>query len=464
MRVKEEFKKLGYFWLPSVPEKKIPGTLTISDGGDIELEVVGSFDESIEGIKKIFKHDYELGRIVGHIENYGLVTLDHCLYKKPNVLSGGISKSLVFAHKALLGVAYDDEEVFLFNTFRFSVEGIDEWVGLSGINFKDNPKKRTARISYSPPKEILLNLNNGMNLVITFSWTLPDFPHETEAKITQKTYFKLVSSQERPLDDFISTAYKLTTFLCFAIDKTVCIEQVTLTSKTIRQKIRKRKFRSILIYLYYPSLPCTDDEPKIYRHQMLFRYGQIREDAERIINNWIGAYDIIEPALNLYFSTKTGAQKYLSGKFLALAQGLETYHRRTLNEKLMEEDVFSKLVETIINQCPEECRNWLLGRLQHGNEVNLGRRIKSIIEPFKELIGTKDQRKKLIRSIVDTRNYLTHFDQSLASTAERGEGLWALCLKVEAIFQLHFLQVLGFTEDEIRSLFNESQQLQLKLK
>ena len=38
MRIRKEFAKKGLFWLPSNPDKKIPGTLTITDGGDIELE------------------------------------------------------------------------------------------------------------------------------------------------------------------------------------------------------------------------------------------------------------------------------------------------------------------------------------------------------------------------------------------------------------------------------------------
>lgn len=63
MRVKEKIKKSGYFWLPSVPEKKIAGTLNISDGGKIELEVAGLFDENIERGK--------FERIVGQIEKYG---------------------------------------------------------------------------------------------------------------------------------------------------------------------------------------------------------------------------------------------------------------------------------------------------------------------------------------------------------------------------------------------------------
>ena len=220
----------------------------------------------------------------------------------------------------------------------------------------------------------------------------------------------------------------------------------------------------VSISLYYASLPYTKIEPKIDWHRMLFRFGQIREDAERIVNSWFDAYDEIEPALNLYFSTKTGAHKYLDGKFLALAQGLETYHRRTSNEKLMDEAVFKELTENLIKQCREENQDWLSGRLQHGNEVNLGRRIKSIIEPFKEFLGTSKERNKLIRTIVDTRNYLTHYEKSLDSVAASGRDLWLLCLKMEAIFQLHLLQVLGFTQAEVKSVFDNSHELQQKLK
>ncbi len=464
MRIKEEFKKSGYFWLPSAPDKKIPGTLIITDGGNIELEVVGLFDESIEGLNKALNGKDELERIVGHIEKHGLVTLEDCFYKNKNISFGGISKSSVHVNKALLGVAYDDKEIVLINTFQFSVEGIDEWVGLSGIKVEHEFEKRTASITYSPPAEISLNLNNGMKLLITFSWYLPGFPITTEAKISQKTYFKLVSEQERPLNDFISSAYKITTLLGFAIDRTVCLEQVSVTSNAICQNIGENKTAPVPISLYYSSLPFTKNEPKIDWHRMLFRFGQIREEAEHIINNWFDAYEVIDPSLNLYFSTKTGAHKYLDGKFLALVQGLETYHRRTSNEKLMDDAIFQELTETLIKQCSEENQEWLSGRLRHGNELNLGRRIKSIIEPFKELIGTSKERSKLIRAIVDTRNYLTHYDNSLESEAVTGRDLWLLCLKMEAIFQLHILQVLGFTHAEVKSVFDNSHELQQKLK
>lgn len=352
----------------------------------------------------------------------------------------------------------------LFNELRFSVEGVDEWVGLSGIKVEHKFEERSALITYIPPDEVSLNLNNGMKLLITYSWTLPGLPHQREAKITQKTYFKLATEKERPLDELIAVAYKIATLLCFAIDQTVCIEQVSATSNSINQEIGDGELSPVSISIYYRSLPYTKNEPTIDWHRMLFRFGQIAEDAERIINNWLDAYEYVDPALNLYFATKTGAHQYLEGKFLALAQGLETYHRRTSNEKLMCDAIFKDLTDQLIMQCPEENREWLSGRLVHGNEINLGRRMKSIIEPFKEMLGNNKQRNKLIRAIVDTRNYLTHYDESLEPVVVTGKDLWKLCLKMEAIFQLHLLQVLGFTEAEVKSVFTNSHELQQKLK
>ena len=69
---------------------------------------------------------------------------------------------------------------------------------------------------------------------------------------------------------------------------------------------------------------------------MLFNFGAIKTNAQQVFNNWLNSYEYLSPALSLYFSTKAGAQKYLDGKFLALAQGLETHHRRTSSETLMD--------------------------------------------------------------------------------------------------------------------------------
>ncbi len=366
-------------------------------------------------------------------------------------------------NRVLSGFAYSEGEEVLFNTFRFSVEGIDEWVGISGIKVDPQLENRTLTITYQLPEEISFNLKNGMQLLITFSYTLPGHPYMREAKITQKTYFKLTSGEKKDLKDFIAVAHKITNLLCFAIDQTVCLDDVSATSDDIQQVISDSKSLSKPIKTYYPSLPFSKEEPKISWHTMLFRFEHIRKHAEKIFNNWFDAYNEIEPALNLYFSTKTGGQKYLDGRFLALAQGLETYHRRTSDEKFMDDDEFSKLVAIIVSECPEEKKDWLQGRLIHGNEINFGNRIKKIIEPFKKHVGSSRDRNKIIRSIVDTRNYLTHYDKSLKNKTASGNDLLTLYFKMEAFFQLHFLQILGFNQKEIKSVLDNCPQLKKKL-
>lgn len=180
MRIEEEYKKTGYFWLPEKEDNKIPGILSIDDGGKIELEIVGHFDEGLKSLSS----DDNLSRIVGHVEKDGLVTLDDCFYTKKNFSFGGISKSKVVVNKVLSGAAWDKGEKVVFNTFSFSVDCLDEWVGISGIVVDNDWDRRTTTIRYNPPEKIRMELKNGMTLEIFFAYTLPGLPNLTEAKIS----------------------------------------------------------------------------------------------------------------------------------------------------------------------------------------------------------------------------------------------------------------------------------------
>ena len=461
MRIKEEFKESGDFWLPSEPDRKVHGTLSISDGGTIELEVDGLFNDEIEALLRDRLEPIE--RIVGDID--GLVTLDDCYYKTQTIsLGGGRSKSFIHVGRVFTGVGYDEGESPCFNTLTFSVEGIDEWVGISGINVEPHFEESAATISYQLPEDISINLDNGMQLLITFGWTPPGFPVIKEATISQKTYFKLVSEDARELDDFVSVAHKITTLLCFAIDKTVSLDSMEATADNLCQDLGRGQTRLVPVNIYYSSRPYSKDEPKIYQHDMLFRFGQMQNDAGRKINNWIEAYERINPTFDLYFSAQIGTQPYSDARFLTLAQGLEAYHRRTSDEKQMDEAEFEKLVKNLVDQCPEEHREWLSDKLNYGNEVSLSKRLRNIIKPFKDAIGNRTKRESLINKIVKTRNYLTHYDQSLELEAAQGDALWTLCLKMELLFQLHFLQLIGFNREEIDSIVANCPQIQWKLR
>ena len=425
MRIKEEFKKSGYFWLPSEPDRKLPGTLSISDGGHIELEVFGHFENSAEVLLNANLRPIE--RIVGHIEKNECVTLDDCHYKTlPLSLMGGISKSIIRVGKAFTGIGYDEGESPVFNTLTFSVEGIDEWVGISGISFEPHFEESTATISYQRPEDISINLDNGMRLLITFHWTPPGAPLIKEAKISQKTYFQLVTEEERELKEFTSVAHKITKFLCFAIDKTVSLDGMEATAD---KDLGEGQTRRVPVNIYYSSLPYSKDEPKIRQHDMLLGFAKIQSDVEKKIKNWIGAYEETYPAFDLYFSAKRDEQRYLDEKFLTLTRGLEAYHKRKFDEN---------------------------------RSVPLDQRIKCIIELFKEIIENEDNRRNLICKIVSTRRDLTHSNLDLDPQTPEGKDLWPLYLKTELLFQLLLLWSIGFSLEDINSIVANCPQIQWK--
>lgn len=455
MRIEQEFVKQGYFWLPDTPKKKIPGTLTIQDGGRIELEIVGYFHDDIKSIHEENTFD----RIVGKIEHDGYITLDDCFYLQKN----SISKSTLLVHRALSGVAYDKDEDITFNSVSFSMDCLDEWVHISGFSVETDLEYYVTTIKYIPPEKMSFFLTNGMELEIGFSHTFPLVANTTEAKITQKAYFKLKSEELRPLDDFVNIIYKLTHFICFATDEIVSIKNLEAKSNNIQREINVEKKISIPIPLYYKSLPYTEKTPKKSWNLMLFTFKTIEANAEKIFNAWIDAYDTLSPAFNLYFATKSNTKKYLEEQFLGLIQGLETYHRRSSQETFMEQGKFDILVSEIKSHCSTEHLEWLDGCLKYGNEISLKTRLRRVMKPFQEKLGNSKNREKLLQQIVDTRNYLTHYSVTLKDKTAQGEELWRLCETLEVLFQLHFLKLIGFSDEEINTIVSQSYSLKTKL-
>ena len=458
MRIKEKIIKSGKFWLHSNPDNKVAGILSIFDGGEISLETNGMLqkDNFSNGVK-------EHNRIVGVVENLGYVTLENCFYTGKNIYGSGVNKSTLSISKLLTKVQYDEKETIRVNTFRFSIEGLDKWINITGITSRYDIEKRTCNIDYLQPDDIVLKLNNGMDLFIGFEFSLPGYGDPSEARISQNSFFRLESTDERNLDEFIAISSKITYLMCFAMDEIVSIDNIILTNNSLRQEIGDNKSFQLEINLYYPSSPYLQTQPNYQRHNILFNYDKIKENFSQIINWWIDAYDKIPEAINLYFSAKSDTYKYIDGKFLALTQSLESFHRNISDEKLMPHEAYEKLSKSLLTNSPQEYKEWLISKLKYGNEISLRKRIKHIIEPFKDILGNKQERDMLISQIVDTRNYRTHYDLELKPKASSGKGLWSLNQKIEAILQLRFLLLLGFNLDEIKEIIKRSQRLRLKI-
>ena len=154
----------------------------------------------------------------------------------------------------------------------------------------------------------------------------------------------------------------------------------------------------------------------------------------------------------------------MESKFLSLVQGIETLHRRNSQEVQMLEKEFSNLKDEILKAISDDNKkSWIEEKLRYANELSLRKRLKQMLESFKDLFGNSKRRNAFIGKVVDTRNYFTHYDSSLESKAAGGTDLWKLSMKLEALFQLHFLRLIEIDANTIKSIVNENQNLRYKL-
>ena len=469
MKIKEEIKKTGNFWLPSFPGP-VSGVLSISNERGIELEVAESLVNDPISIVSPFINPDSLFQVIGHIQEYGFVILDGC-----QTLTGGFNFNLsqiqtsktVRANRVFTGfpdIQYLQNGIPSFNAFEFSIEGIDEWLWIHGIDEDYNHEERAITISCKQPEGILFNLTNGMRLEIMFDIGNTTTRGPWERGVSQKAYFKLASENALEFKQFLSVAYKIVDLLCFTINETVHLDSMSATS----HEIIKNHGDPAPITIYAPSVfYYSKDQPKIDRNRMLFGFSDIRDNAEGMINKWIESYEDYRNAFDLYFLAQLKPQLSLEVKFLTLAQGLEVYHRRMSSDDAPEMDEiklkYKELVQGLIEQSPDgKDKKWLEGKLEHLNDVTLGKRIKELINPFKEIFGNSKQRGKLARKILVTRNYLTHYDPESEPEAAKGADLHVLCLKMELLFELHFLKLTGFAPEKIQSIADKCPKLRWK--
>ena len=116
---------------------------------------------------------------------------------------------------------------------------------------------------------------------------------------------------------------------------------------------------------------------------------------------------------------------------------------------------FNAIRDSLLSQCPPNRRGWLKARLIYDNELSLRQRLKRLIVPFRRWFGNIRNREAFVGKVVDMRNYLTHYDQSLVDSAANRQELFELCEKLDGLVQLNLLKNVGFQDDDIESIVRD---------
>ena len=400
--------------------------------------------------------------VLGITANGGPVTLSGCLEvaKTDTHVSGEtISKSSLYVTHAFWGGHFESRNT-CFSDMYFSVEWIDEWFYFYHRPFSrhEGPEDRPT-LTYTAPDPITFKLTE--DLIITFQMNLNENLGMFQRVFATKMSIRVESQRGLLFSDFMIILRKVKNFLSLAADRPVAFT-------SIKGYLKEDKGSSdsprAPIDIYGKFDPYESEEQKVSVGSFLINYQEHSDNMAAMFQNWFERYEEYEPTFNLYFTVAANRFMHLEGRFLFLVHGIESLHRRSFNTPKMETGEFEKRVVVILENTPKDWRKWIEGKLEYSNEPSFRTRMEDVIEPFGELFGTKKERKRLIEHIVNTRNYLTHYDKKLEGKAVTEPAkLLALYLKIEGLVQLRLLKLLGMDAEKMVDIAMRYRPLREKL-
>ena len=313
-------------------------------------------------------------------------------------------------------------------------------------------------MSYNEPSPITFPLAGG--LTMGFHMNANRSSGMFRQTIATKMVVRMGSDRMRPLSELVELLRRIKNFLCLAFDRAISV--TSFTGYCSDPNTLRDLGEIVPIYNRLDSYDLMEQHFGL--DQFLLQFKDIDDSIQDHIEKWLEGYEEYEPTLNLYFAVTANRYMHLEGRFLFLVQGIESLHRRSSSATEMPPSEFDNLWASLLESTPEEWKSWLNARMRYANEPSLRNRMREIVEPFSDLFDAPSAQQRFINDVVNTRNYLTHYDADIRSQAVTApDELWRLYHKLEGLVQLQLLHLLGFEAGRIKAIVMQYPRLRRKL-
>ena len=456
----------GYWWRPSDPENKVPGTLKFSQS-DVRLDLLGSF----EGIKPgPIGHVDDEPRILGLSKDRKEITLERCLALGQSINIPGFSVTTYGPHTVLVGAWYEPNEEVRFDEVYVRFSDLDTWAVSSGFGYQmhfDAEGKSVTKldVSYTPPEAVEVPLDENTSLSITWAWTWSGLKQvTTETRLGQAASFKVSFAEGATLERCLEYVGQLRNFLSLSVGRPIQVLSVSGVHNPPEDaepdpfaKLPSQR-RSVEV-LYRLVSPQEEAGRELYVHEMLFSLGDAYPRLQEIFQAWFERQEIFGPVFNRYFYIVHNQHMTGEIQFESYVRALETYHRRSTDATDIPPEEHEARLSAILSSVPAEHDDWLEKKLKYSNELSLARRLKKTLARCPSVTdrligGSRDEKRAFVRKVVTTRNYEIHLDPDNEEEAAIGVELAVLVYQLRTLVEMTLLLDLGFSGEDMDGIFD----------
>ena len=406
------FTDSGYFWLPGDDDqsRQVPGTLAVSEAGIITLEIFGyASNDSLSLAQGIWNWTAsELVHIFGNTRDRGTVTLvDGILAStRHQVTASGVSftSARILVRELLVGGHFGVDRP-LFNRLTCEIEGLDEWLGMSGITAEHDFDARRATITFQAPSSLSFRVSNDVEGQVGFGYALPNpAPWATEVRVSQSACIELSTSKSWTTEDVINWAVRMRDFLCLGTDVPVAITSLNSYLQMDAQEVETATSREHRVRIFFQSAQHRPEPTAVRPWSMNFAYRDLGNELSNFLTNWIDLCREWPQPVGLFFDARYG-DGVLPGDLQ-----------------------FLKVVEALETLAPARCI---------GKNAKLHKKVRRLAEPFAELMGIEGCETEFAKRVWATRNWYVHHDDRWNDQASVGSDLFRLLWQCEALLICH---------------------------
>ncbi len=445
--MKNDFKIIGEWFLPSNLNERVHGTLNFSRAEKASLELYGSLT-----MDRFYPELTDQEIILGLSSESKQITL----YKCHMTRSGGVT--LVQGHESgkpstiytivytLIGLHVNNPDELMFDHISAEIFNLDEWVGKSGfINLRpdfEKIKRHEISVQFKLTDLIDFDIEKQSSGKFYFVANQPALSrYQKNVSITQRVQYQIDTKPEKSIKDLLSYVFSFQNFLILVLYRSTYTLSIILRGERHKEELPDIKPYRKNIELFISASNFKENEKPQFDIEMLFSYRLIREQFPHIIKNWFAKYELLKPAFNLLFEQFYNVNRFNENTFLNLAQSAETFHARIHNHTKIPEKEYKAMKDEILKLTPSKYHSWLKDQFNFGNNLNLHTRLTELVEKYSNDILDKiiPDKVMFVKQVKYSRNYYTHYSSDSKKKALKGGDLFYLSERLKVLLVCAFL-------------------------
>ena len=433
------FTDSGYFWLPGDKDqsRRVAGTLAVSEAGNVTLETFGYLDDDALSLAQGIWSEpaTNIDFIFGFTKGRGAVTLVDSIPMDRQTQLTATGASFVSSRlwtRVLLAGGHFDEEKPLFDRLTCKIEGLDEWLGISGITTEHDLEGHRISITYQLPPPLPFQAGDGVEGQFGFGYSFPSpAPWATEARVSQSAYIKLSTSTSWTTEDMINWATRTRDFLSLGTDAPVAITSLDGYLQGGVQEAAAKGNREHPVQILFQSAQHSPESAAVQPWSMSFAYHDLVNRLSNALTNWFDLCRQWPQPIGLFFDARY-SDGALSGdvQFLKLAEALEA----------------------------------LAPARGIGKNAKLHKKVRRLAEPFANLLGIEGGEAEFAERVRATRNWYVHHDDRWKGQVSEGSDLFRLQWQCEALLICHLTAFLLDDEDAAIQVLRDARPIKRRLK